>query len=403
MKKITDYFRKVFKNSSCDDSIRDFLAGNPVAETYNGTSTETAMKYTAVFSCVRVLAETLSATPIFLYRRLPNGDKQVRTDLNVYDILRYQPNEEMSAFSFKEICMMNLNLGGNAVSEKIVNSNGDLIGLYPYQWENVRIDRDSENKLIYIVKNNGEEKVLQKSEVLHIPGLTLNGVSGLTPLEYIAKTIVLGLSYESFSSNFYKNGAHAGGVIQHPNELSDVSFDRLKKEFARSYQGLSNTGKPIILEGGASYQPISIKPADAQLIENKKFQIEDIARIYRVPLHLIQNLDRATNNNIEHQSLEFVMYTMLPWFKRWEESLNIQLLTKRERKNGFFLEFKVDSLLRGDAKSRAEAYATGRQWGWFSVNDIRKLENLNSIDNGDIYLQPMNMVEAGGGDISADT
>ncbi len=223
----------------------------------------------------------------------------------------------------------------------------------------------------------------------------MDGVVGLSPIEYVSSAIRLGLSYERFGINFYKNGANASGVIEYPGALADTAYERLKKDFAKSYQGLANTGKPIILEGGAKFSQLAIKPADAQLIENKKFQLEDIARIYRVPLHLIQNLDRATFSNIEQQSLEFVMYTMLPWFKRWEENINMQLLTPLERKAGFYIEFNINSLLRGDMQSRAMAYAQGRQWGWLSVNDIRKLENMPPIPNGDIYMQPLNFSEAG--------
>src|SRR5690606_6571175 len=158
------------------------------------------------------------------------------------------------------------------------------------------------------------------------------------------------------------NGAFPSGAISFDGVFKEEAFQRFKEEFNKNYQGMQNTGKPIILENGGKFQPFVINPDDAQLIENKKFQIEDIARIYRVPLHLIQNLDRATNNNIEHQSLEFVMYTMLPWFKRWEENINMQLLTPAERRAGFYVEFKLDGLLRGDAMSRARAYAMGRQW-----------------------------------------
>jgi len=193
----------------------------------------------------------------------------------------------------------------------------------------------------------------------------------------------------------FRNAAIPSGGFSTDGTLNESSFQRLKKEINENYTGMKNTGKPMLLEGGLKFIPFTVKPIDAQLIENKKFQIEDIARIYRVPLHLIQNLDRATNNNIEHQSLEFIMYTMLPWFKRWEENINMQLLTPAERRAGYYVEFDLRGLLRGDQLSRSRAYAVGRQWGWLSVNDIRKLENMPPIENGDIYLEPQNMREAG--------
>ncbi|AFM40325.1 phage portal protein, HK97 family [Desulfosporosinus acidiphilus SJ4] len=359
---------------------------------------KTAMNYSAVFSCVRVLAEALAGTPIMLYRKKETGEREVRNDLSVYDILHNQPNVEMSPFNFKEMCMVSLNLGGNSVSQKLVNKYGDLVGLYPYEWPKVDITRDPiTNKLVYKIRdiNGGKQLNLARDQVFHIPGLSMDGVVGVSPIEYLSSAIRLGLSYERFGVNFYKNGANSSGVIEYPGALADTAYERLKKDFAKSYQGLANTGKPIILEGGAKFSQLAIKPADAQLIENKKFQLEDIARIYRVPLHLIQNLDGATFSNIEQQSLEFVMYTMLPWFKRWEENVNMQLLTPLERKAGFYLEFNISSLLRGDMQSRAMAYAQGRQWGWLSVNDIRKLENMPPIPNGDIYMMPLNFTEAG--------
>lgn len=386
-----------------NDYIQRFLSGEDVKqyESPGQMSSEIAMRYSAVFGCNRVLSETKACMPIQLYRKKPNGEREPVNDLTIYDVLHNAPNEEMSQFAFDETCMTALNLGGNSVSEKLVNRFGDIVGLYPYRWEQVQIKRDSvTKKLVYEIGQGSEKKTLRREQVFHIPGLSFDGVIGLSPLEYTASAIRLGMSYEKFGVNFYKNGALSSGVVTHPSAMSDVAFERLKKDFAKNYQGLANAGKPIILEEGATFKELTIKPVDAQLIESKRFSIEDIARIYRVPLHLLQDLSRSTNNNIEHQSLEFVMYTMLPWAKRFEANQNQQLLTPAQRQAGYFLEHNMNGLLRGDAASRATAYATGRQWGWLSVNDIRKLENMNPIPNGDIYLQPLNMGEAGKVDTS---
>lgn len=384
---IREYISKFLAGDEIDSS--DEMRYSTGAMNYN-----TAMKYSAVFACVRVLGETFASCPFMLYRKNKAGEREATNDLRVYDILHNKPNDEMSPFNYKEACMAALNLGGNSISQKLYNAKGDLIGLYPSQWEKVRIDRQN-GQLVYNIRDGTREVPFTRKDVLHVPGMGFDGVIGLSPIEYLNSAIILGMSYETFGVNFYKNGANSSGVFSFPNELGDTAYERLKSDLNKNYSGIANTGKPMLLEGGGAFHQLTIKPADAQLIENKKFQIEDIARCYRMPLHLIQNLDRATNNNIEHQSLEFVMYTMLPWFKRWEENVNMQLLSESERKAGYFLEIKVDSLLRGDAQSRALAYAQGRQWGWFSVNDIRKLENLPPVPNGDIYLQPTNMIEAG--------
>lgn len=398
MNKIRKFAFKVIFGSAWDEFVQAFLRGDDPPAMYGNRyiDSDTAMKYSAFFACVRVLSETLASMPILLYRKKPDNSREQVNNIAIYDILHNRPNEEMSPFNFKEACMVNLNTGGNVVCEKLVNRYGELVGLYPYRWPMVDIHRDGESgKLIYKIRNGPKSKILTRDQVLHIPGLSFDGVVGLSPIEYMASAIRLGLSYEAFGVGFYKNGMNPSIALEYEKTLSDEAFQRLKEDITKNYAGLANTGKPLILEDGAKVKELTIKPADAQLIESKKFQTEDIARIFRVPLHLIQNLDRATNNNIEHQSLEFVMYTMLPWFKRWEENINMQLLSRMERMAGYYVEFKIDSLLRGDAKSRAEAYAAGRQWGWLSVNDIRRLENMPPIENGDIYLQPLNMGEAG--------
>lgn len=393
------FAKRMFRADSREDDLQKFMIGDDVIRMPLGTvSTAVAMKYTAVFACLRVLGETMASVPILLYRKKEDGDRETRNDLGIYDVLHNRPNEEMSPFNFKEQCMMALNTGGNSVSERLVDRHGSLVGLYPYQWQQVTIDRDPNTKrLRYKIGRSDRTiaKTLNRDQVLHVPGLSFDGVIGLSPIQYASSAIRLGKSYEDFGVNLYRNGAFPSGAFSFEGFLSDPAFERLKNDLDKNYSGMLNTGKPMLLENNGKFTPFIINPADAQLIENKRFQIEDIARIYRVPLHLIQDLSRATNNNIEHQSLEFVMYTMLPWFKRWEENINMQLLTPAERRAGFYVEFKIDGLLRGDTKSRAEAYAIGRQWGWLSVNDIRKLENMSPIPNGDIYLEPLNMSEAG--------
>ncbi len=357
---------------------------------------ETAMKYSAVFACNKVLAETFSCMPANLYRKDPNGEREAMNDLNIYDILHNKPNDEMSPFNFKEACMTDLNLGGNSVCEKLVNSKGQLVGLYPYRYSGVEIKRDPDTQqLIYVIKQGTSQKTLTRNQVFHVPNLSFDGLIGLSPITYASSAIRLGISYEQFGVNFYKNGANPSGSFETSDVLGEESFNRLKKELKHNYTGLKQTGTPMLLEAGLKFNPHTINPVDAQLLESKSFQAEDICRIYRVPQHLIQLLGHSTNNNIEQQSLEFVMYTMLPIFKRWEENINMQLLTDKERKAGYYVEFNLATLLRGDAVSRATAYATGRQWGWLSVNDIRKLENMPSIPNGDIYMHPLNMGEAG--------
>ena len=381
-----------------------FISGEPMTgdDGYNIDS-ETALKYSAVFGCCRVLAETFASVPFVLYKKDPQKkEREPTTDLPIYDILHYQPNSEMSPFSCKEAWMMALNLGGNTVSERLVNTAGELVGLYPYPWDIVSIERDTETKqLIYKVSSGTQQKILRRDQVLHVPGPSLDGVHGLSPISYAASAIRLGLTYEQFGVNLFQNGANPSGAFKSPGELSEIAFNRLKDQLDKKYTGQQNAGKPMLLEGGLEWQQFTVNPTDAQLLESKYFQIEDICRIYRVPQHLVNKLDRSTNNNIEHQSLEFVMYTMLPIFKRFEEAINMQLLTPAQRMRGYYVEAKMDGLMRGDSAARSAFYASGRQWGWLSANDIRRLENLPSIDGGDRYLEPTNMTEAGSNQANA--
>jgi HK97 family phage portal protein len=387
----------VFSNRF-DDYMQSFLTGEDHASPGINVDENTSMKYSTLFACFRVLAETFASVPVFEYKKLPNGDREQTNDTGIYDILHGQANEDMSSYNLKEALMYQLCAGGNAIAQREYNSYGGLSGLYPYVWQQVRFDRDRDtNRLIYKIRTGSatEEITKKRSDLLHVPGPSMNGVMGMSIIEFATSAIRLGITYERFGQKFYENGAMPSGIFKHPGFLKDDAYARLKKDLAERYQGMTNSGRPILAEDGLDFKELTIKPIDAQLIECKKLQSEDICRFCRVPLHLVQNLDKATNNNIEHQSLEFVMYTMLPHFKRFEEAFNTQLLSSNQRKDGYYLEFNISSLLRGDAKSMAEAFAVGRQWGWLSVNDIRRLMNMNSISNGDIYLTPLNMIEAG--------
>jgi len=338
------------------------------------------------------LGETFASVPAMEYRKKLDGTREPTNDTAVYDVLHNKPNEDMAPFNFKEACMSAINLGGNSVSHKLVNKYGELVGLYPYEWQRVRIEKEN-NRLVYTIVDGIGQPKLNRSEVFHIPGPSLNGYIGLTPIEYIAGAISLGLSYEQFGRQFYKNGVNSSGAFSFAGELTEASFKRLKADLKTNYAGMVNAGVPMLLENGGKFEPFAMKPADAQLIENKRFQKEDIASVYR--MHMLQDLTHATFSNIENLSLQFVIYTMLPHFKRAEDCINAQLLTFEQRKAGYYIEFNMSGLLRGDMKSRAEAYSTGRTAGYLSVNDIRKLENMSPIPNGDIYLQPLNYAEAG--------
>jgi len=382
---------------SFDEMVKSWRAGDDIHSLSQIIGPDAAMRFSAVFACFRVLAETFASVPIFEYRKISDSERAKTDETGLYDILHVSPNDEMSAYNYRESLMYQLCAGGNAISKRLAGPMGGIAGLYPLQWQFVRIERDKETrKLKYIFENGMEKETLYRDQVFHIPGPSMNGVIGMSVLEYAMSSIRLGLTYERFSQNYFDNAAMPSGIFEHPGFLKPEAYERLKADLKERNQDLVKKGTPILAEDGLKFTPFQLKMVDAELLSSKKLQLEDICRFCRVPLHLVQNLDRSTNNNIEHQSLEFIMYTMLPHFKRAEECINAQLLTKNQRSSGYYFEHNISTLLRGDSKSMADAFAVGRQWGWLSVNDIRRLLNMNGIGPaGDIYLTPLNMYEAG--------
>ena len=370
--------------------LADFMAGEDV---FAISCSEDAVKFSAVFACLRVLSETFASVSVSEYKKLSNGDREQTDNTGLYQVLHDKPNNFMSPYNFQEASMYQLNAGGNAVSIRQKNYAGGIAGLMPIECNRIKI-QPTENKssIEYIIDN---KDVYARDDVFHVPGPSMNGILGMSVLEYAAAAINVGQAYEKFSQNYYKNGIMPSGVFEHPTHIKEERREEFKKAIKEEYTGFQKLGSPLFLEDGLKYTPTTIKLADAEFIASKKFQIEDICRFFRVPLHLVQSLDRATFNNIEQLSLEFVMYTMLPHFKRFEGCINNQLLSTQQRKQGFYFEYNITSLVRGDLKSRYEAYGAGRQWGFLSVNDIRRLENMPKIPNGDIYMQPVNMIEAG--------
>lgn len=354
----------------------------------------TAMQTTAVYACVRILAESIAGLPLHLYEYRGNGKERVPGH-PLYFLLHDSPNPEMTSFIFRETAMIHLLLWGNSYAQILRDGRGRVMGLYPLLPNRMSVGRDESGEIVYTYTPMSESNphlkgqrqiTLRREDVLHIPGLGFDGLVGYSPIAMAKNAIGIALATEEYGAAFFKNGARPGGVLEHPGVLKDPS--KLRESWHSVYGGTMNTGRIAVLEEGVKYQQIAIPPEEAQFIETRKFQIDEIARLYRVPPHMIGDLEKSSFNNIEQQSLEFVKYTLNPWVVRWEQSLQKALLTDKERKE-YFIRFKVDGLLRGDYKSRMEGYAIGRQNGWLSANDIRSLEDLNPIEGdegGDLYL-----------------
>ena len=360
-----------------------------------------AMQMTAVYACVRILSEAIAGLPLNLYRYGEDGSKEKAFQHPLYHLLHDEPNPEMSSFVFRETLMTHLLLWGNAYAQIIRNGKGNIVALYPLMPNKMQVNRDENGQLYYIYQKSTEEAVpktkdfyvrLETSDVLHIPGLGFDGLVGYSPIAMAKNAIGLAIATEEYGSKFFANGAAPSGVLEHPGTLKDPA--KIRESWMSQFGGSGNSGKIAVLEEGLKYTPISISPEQAQFLETRKFQINEIARIFRVPPHMVGDLDRTTFSNIEQQSLEFVKYTLDPWVVRWEQSMQRSLLTPDEKKI-HFVKFNLEGLLRGDYKSRMDGYATARQNGWMSANDIRELENLDRIpkeDGGDLYLINGNML-----------
>jgi len=383
------------------DKPKDSLGGSRYSFFFGGTTAgkpvneHTAMQMTAVYSCVRILAETLAGLPLHVYKYNNSGGKEKYLKHPLYKLLHDEPNPEMTSFTFRETLMSHLLLWGNAYAQIIRNARGEVIALYPLMPNKMTVDRDKSGRLFYLYQRSIEDAptlgkdslvYLDPSDVLHIPGLGFDGLVGYSPIAMAKNAIGLAMATEEYGAKFFANGAAPGGVLEHPGTIKDPQ--KVKDSWNAAYQGSTNSHRVAVLEEGMKYQQIGIPPEQAQFLETRKFQINEIARIFRVPPHMLADLEKSSFSNIEQQSLEFVKYTLDPWVVRWEQNMFRSLLMASEKPT-VFIKFNVDGLLRGDYVSRMSGYATARQNGWMSANDIRELENLDRIPEelgGDLYL-----------------
>ena len=362
----------------------------------------TAMQTTAVYACVRILAEAIAGLPLHVYRYRMDGGKERIPQHPLYYLLHDEPNPEMTSFVFRETLMSHLLLWGNAYAQIVRNGRGQAVALYPLLPSKMEVSRAANGELVYTYYRDYDESglnpkggyvTLRKDDVLHIPGLGFDGLIGYSPIAMAKNAIGMSLATEEYGASFFANGANPGGVLEHPGVIKDIQ--RVKDSWNSAYQGSGNAHRVAVLEEGMKFQAIGIPPEQAQFLETRKFQINEIARIFRVPPHMVGDLEKSSFSNIEQQSLEFVKYTLDPWVVRWEQSLQQSLILPSE-KTSLFIKFNVDGLLRGDYQSRMNGYAVGRQNGWMSANDIRELEDMNRIsaeEGGDLYLVNGNMTK----------
>ena len=391
------FLSKLFRTR---DKPKDYYIGTDFRYLF-GTSTSgknvnefTAMQTTAVYACVRILSETLAALPLQLYRYTPGGKERVY-DHPLYHLLHDEPNPEMTSFIFRETLMSHLLIWGNAYAQIIRDRLGRVQGLYPLRPDKMTVCRDESGQIYYIYTKTSDENPaikpygqvpLRKDEVLHIPGLGFDGLVGYSPIAMARNAVGMTMACEEYGASFFANGASPSGVLEHPGVLKDPA--KVRDSWNAVYQGSANAHKVAVLEEGMKYQQIGIPPEEAQFLETRKFQLNEIARLYRIPPHMIGDLEKSSFNNIEQQSMEFVKYTLDPWVIRWEQAMQKALFLPEEKKQ-YFLKFNVNGLMRGDYESRMTGYSIGRQNGWLSANDIREMEDMNPVpdeEGGNLYL-----------------
>lgn len=384
-------------NRTAGSAYSFFMGGSTSGKRVNERS---AMQMTAVYSCVRILSEAIASLPLHVYKYNESGGKEKAVDHPLYFLLHDEPNPEMTSFVFRETLMTHLLLWGNAYAQVIRNGKGEIIALYPLMPDRMTVNRDTSGQLYYeyqVSKDDaptvkGNTVILKPSDVLHIQGLGFDGLVGYSPIAMAKNAIGMAIACEEYGAKFFANGANPSGVLEHPGTLKDPG--RVRDSWNAAFGGSGNAHKVAVLEEGLKYTPISISPNEAQFLETRKFQIDEIARIFRVPPHMVGDLEKSSFSNIEQQSLEFVKYTLDPWVVRWEQSLSRSLLSEDEKKQYFF-KFNLEGLLRGDYQSRMNGYAIARQNGWMSANDIRELEDLDKLSpeqGGDLYLVNGNML-----------
>jgi len=384
-------YRGDFKTFFTELSYSDSDAGIPVTR-------DKALNYTAFWSCVTLLAGTLASLSCFLYLRRGQRGREKAVEHSLYHRLHSEPNPEMDSFSYFETLMYHL-IASNGNAYSFIDWDEDrttIKALWPMNPDKVTKARSENREIVYQYQAENGQITLPAYRVWHIPGFGYDGMMGYTPLTYARNQIGLGIAAEKMGSKLFANGLTFGGFLEHPNQMSDIALQHWEKQLKEKHEGVDKAHRLLILEEGMKYSKNHISPQDAQMLEARKFQRNEMASFFHIPPHMIGDLERATFSNIEEQSLEFVVYTMRPWLVRWERSMNRQLLLPDEKQN-YYVEFLVDSLLRGNIESRYRAYAIGRNWGWLTPNRICEFENLEPIppeDGGDTFLSPQNMMPA---------
>ena len=345
---------------------------------------DTAFNVSAIYASIRIISETVAQIPLIVYRRMPNGGKERATNHPLFDLLHSQPNPWQSSFEWREMMTGHLALRGNAYNEIIPGPRGAVDQLIPLNPDRIKIEQLETGRLVYeFTPVNGPKRRLNQDDVFHIRGLSSDGIMGISPISLMRESIGLALATEKYGAGLFTSDGAIRGILKHPGQLGPEGRKNLKKSFSKDA-----AGGTALLEEGLSWEKIGMTAEDAQFLMTRKFQINEFARWFNLPPHLLRDLDKATFSNIEQQAIDYVLYSMMPHFRRWEQAITRDLILAPQT---FFAEFLIEGLLRGDTKSRYEAYASGISNGWMTRNEARIKENLNPLPGLDVPLAQMNM------------
>tara|TARA_R100000808_G_scaffold502_2_gene2584 strand:- start:28950 stop:30998 length:2049 start_codon:yes stop_codon:yes gene_type:complete len=392
---IGDFFKRAKKITQSQGEIIRILSGE---QTSAGILVDqnNAFQITAVKAAVTRISEFIATLPLKLYRRVGERGKEEAKDHYLYDLMSKQPNRFMTSYTWRETAEIQTLLWGNHFSQIMRDRLGRIASITPLQAGATQV-KVVDNVLTYhYEKKDGGLRIFPQDEIFHLAWFAYNGLQAPDPVVQARDAFGLSLGLEKFASNYLANEAAPSGVLEMKGALrNEEARQRLKDDWKKKQGKWGNKSSVAVLEQGMEFKPIANSPQESQLIEERKFMVTEIARFFNIPPHLIADLEHATFSNVEEQQREFINFCMLPWLVRWEQALDAQLLTNEEKKSLFF-KFQVQALLRGDAESRANFYASGKQWGWLSSDNIRELEDMNPLPEGqgDVFLQPLNMVDA---------
>jgi HK97 family phage portal protein len=401
MSKITDYIFRSSINKVVEPlqaeivELRSELAGTKDAWMEFGAPTDgsivtvnrnTALTFSAIWACIQVLSETIASMPLGTYEE--KGDyKNIVKDHSTYRLLHNEPNKLMTSFTWRQTMMVHLLTDGNAYSEIIRGSGAEAKSLNILDPETVTPGVTPSGVPFYTVREEGKERKIKGDNMLHLVGLTMTGLTGLSPISAHKQAIMMALNTQSFGNAFYANNAAIGTVLEHPGVLKHETALRIGRSFDAKHKGIAKAGSTAVLEEGMKVSKMTLSQTDAQYVETMRFTIEEACRIFRVPPHMVADLSRSTNNNIEEQGISFVRDTIMPYVRRWEDELNRKLF-REDEKGIIYAEFNVNGLMRGNAAARAQYYAIMRTNKIMNANEIRALENMNPYEGGEIYENP---------------